>query len=331
MRLRELGRTGLKISPIGLGLAALGRPGYINLGHANDLKKKYKVKRMEKNTHQVLDLAWELGIRYFDVAQSYGKAEEFLFNWLQKRKLESDIVAVGSKWGYTYTGNWKVEAQTHEVKDHSYSVLINQWEDSQTKLGSFLKLYQIHSATQESKVLRDQKVLQELHLIKQSGTSIGLSVSGSNQNETILEALEVKFDGIGLFDTVQATWNLLEQSATPALQAAQQEGIGVIIKEALANGRLTDKNEDPDFKDKISLLEFHEKQLDITTDALALAAVLNQPWVDVVLSGATTLNQLKSNIRAITVTWTEQMDSELSFMKEESKQYWKIRSELPWN
>ncbi len=331
MRLKELGKTGLKVSSIGLGLAALGRPGYINLGHANDLKKKYKVKRMEKNTHKVLDLAWDLGIRYFDVAQSYGKAEEFLSNWLQKRKHESDMVVVGSKWGYTYTGNWKVEAQTHEVKDHSHSVLINQWEDSQTKLGSFLKLYQIHSATQESKVLKDQKVMQHLHLLKQSGTSIGLSVSGPNQNETIFEALEVKFDGIGLFDTVQATWNLLEQSASPALKASHQEGLGVIIKEALGNGRLTDRNEDPDFKDKISLLEFQEKQLNITTDALALAAVLNQPWVDVVLSGATTLDQLKSNIKAITVTWTEQMESELGFMREESQQYWKIRSELPWN
>ncbi len=331
MRLRELGKTGLKVSSIGLGLAALGRPGYINLGHADDLKKKYNVKSMEKNTHRVLDMAWDLGIRYFDVAQSYGKAEEFLSNWLQKRNLETDIVAVGSKWGYTYTGNWKVEAQIHEVKDLSHSVLINQWEDSQTKLGSFLKLYQIHSATQESKVLRDQKVLQNLHLIKQSGTSIGLSVSGPKQNETIVEALEVNFDGVRLFDTVQATWNLLEQSATSGLQTAHHEGIGVIIKEALANGRLTEKNKDPDFEDKIELFRFHEKQLDITTDALALAAALNQPWVDVVLSGAVTKHQLRSNIKAINVTWTEQMESELGFMSENSQDYWKIRSELPWN
>lgn len=331
MRLRELGKTGLKVSSIGLGLAALGRPGYINLGHGDDLKKKYKVKSMEKNTHRVLDMAWDLGIRYFDVAQSYGKAEEFLSNWLQKRNLETDIVAVGSKWGYTYTGNWKVEAQIHEVKDLSHSVLINQWEDSQTKLGSFLKLYQIHSATQESKVLRDQKVLQNLHLIKQSGTSIGLSVSGPKQNETIVEALEVNFDGVRLFDTVQATWNLLEQSATSGLQTAHQEGIGVIIKEALANGRLTEKNKDPDFEDKIELFRFHEKQLDITTDALALAAALNQPWVDVVLSGAVTKHQLRSNIKAINVTWTEQMESELGFMSENPQDYWKIRSELPWN
>ena len=331
MHLRDLGSTGLKVSPLGLGLAALGRPGYINLGHADDLKNNYKVKAMEQNTHEVLDQAWDFGVRYFDVAQSYGKAESFLSSWLKKRKIKPDEVAVGSKWGYKYTANWKVEVQDHEIKDHSAELLSQQWEDSKTKLDPYLRLYQIHSATQESGVLNNQEVLKKLHLIKQSGTFIGLSVSGPNQNRTILEALDIKFDGVRLFDAVQATWNLLEQSATPALQAARKEGVGVIIKEALANGRLTDKNLEPDFEDKIYLFEFHEKQLGTTIDALALSAALNQPWADVVLSGAATSDQLKSNIKAITVNWTDQMDSEVSFMKEESKTYWKIRSELPWN
>ncbi|MGI9541900.1 MAG: aldo/keto reductase [Cyclobacteriaceae bacterium] len=331
MRLKELGRTGLKVSPIGIGLAALGRPGYINLGHAHDLNKDYNVKSMEKNAHQVLDLALEFGIRYFDVARSYGKAEAFLSSWLHKNGLKPESVVTGSKWGYTYTADWKVEATAHEIKDHSHSVLKQQLEESRAQLGEFLKLYQIHSATRESGVLKNQEVLEELHLIKQSGTSIGLSVSGPLQNETILEALEVTFDGVRLFDTVQATWNLLEQSATSALQAAHQEGLGVIIKEALANGRLTDKNSDPDFEDKIYLFEYHEKQLDTTIDALAIAAALYQPWVDVVLSGASTLDQLKSNLKAITVGWSEQIASELSFMREETQQYWRLRSELPWN
>lgn len=331
MRLRELGKTRLMVSPVGFGLAALGRPGYINLGHDHDLKKNYQVKSMERNAHQVLDLAWELGIRYFDAARSYGKAEAFLSSWLQKKKLEPASVVAGSKWGYTYTADWKVEAQAHEVKDHSYSVLEQQWEESQAQLGSFLKLYQIHSATPESKVLKNQKVLEKLHLIKKEGTAIGLSVSGPNQKETILEALEVKLDGIRLFDTVQATWNLLEQSASSALKAAHEEGMGVIIKEALANGRLTDKNSNPDFEDKIYLFEYHEKQLDTTIDALALAAALNQPWVDVVLSGAATTGHLKSNLKAITVSWNEQIASELSFMREGTNEYWRKRSELPWN
>ena len=331
MRLKQLGKTGLIVSPIGLGMAALGRPGYINIGHAEDLKKDYKIKSMERKAHRVLDLAWDLGIRYFDAARSYGKAEAFLSSWLQKKQIKEDAVVIGSKWGYTYTADWKVTAKAHEVKDHSHSVLLRQWEESQAELGAYLKLYQIHSATKESNVLRNKKVLEELHSIKKSGTFIGLSVSGPLQNETILDALEVKFDGVQLFDTIQATWNLLEQSATEALIAAHELGLGVIIKEALANGRLTDKNVDPDFEDKIYLFEYHEKKLDTTIDALAMAAALNQPWVDVVLSGATTGNQLQSNLKAVTVSWSDQITSDLSFMEEESNKYWATRSALPWN
>ena len=58
MEPRVLGRTGLAVSPIGLGLAALGRPGYINLGHAADLPGAYELSRMEAHAHAVLDAAW---------------------------------------------------------------------------------------------------------------------------------------------------------------------------------------------------------------------------------------------------------------------------------
>jgi aryl-alcohol dehydrogenase-like predicted oxidoreductase len=78
MELRILGRTGLTVSRLGLGLAALGRPGYINLGHAADLPATPDVPSMEAHAYAVLDAAWDAGIRYFDAARSYGRAETFL-------------------------------------------------------------------------------------------------------------------------------------------------------------------------------------------------------------------------------------------------------------
>jgi aryl-alcohol dehydrogenase-like predicted oxidoreductase len=54
---RVLGRAGLAVSPVGLGLAALGRPGYINLGHAAGLARDYELARMEGHAHAVLDAA----------------------------------------------------------------------------------------------------------------------------------------------------------------------------------------------------------------------------------------------------------------------------------
>src|SRR5215469_13088606 len=98
METRTLGRTGLVVSRLGLGLAALGRPGYINLGHGADLARDYDVAAMEARTHAVLDHARALGARYFDAARSYGRAEEFLGSWLVARQVPPGDVTVGSKW-----------------------------------------------------------------------------------------------------------------------------------------------------------------------------------------------------------------------------------------
>ena len=117
--LTTLGRTGLLASRIGLGLAALGRPGYINLGHSSDLAGQTDVESMERVAHAVLDAAYNRGVRYFDVARSYGKGETFLADWLHGRSLGPSDVTVGSKWGYTYTAGWRVDAPVHEVKDLS--------------------------------------------------------------------------------------------------------------------------------------------------------------------------------------------------------------------
>src|ERR671934_1982739 len=100
---RTLGRTGLRVSPIGLGLASLGRPAYINLGHASDLAGRIGVREMEQNAHAVLDATYDAGIRYFDAARSYGKAEDFLASWIAARGLAPGAVTVASKWGYAYT------------------------------------------------------------------------------------------------------------------------------------------------------------------------------------------------------------------------------------
>ena len=142
MKKRPFGDSGLSVSEIGLGLAALGRPGYINLGHHSDLNSTDPVE-MEKQSHEVLNFARENGVTYFDVARSYGRAEEFLANWMHHQCSLTDIV-VGSKWGYYYTADWKIEAEKHEIKEHSLERLNQQWPKSKELLSSALKLYQIH-------------------------------------------------------------------------------------------------------------------------------------------------------------------------------------------
>ena len=332
MKMTTLGDSGLAASRIGLGLAALGRPGYINLGHSADLRGGHEVGSMGANAAAVLDAAWSRGVRYLDAARSYGRAEDFLASWLTTRRIEPRSVTVGSKWGYTYTAGWKVDAERHEVKDHSLATLRRQAAETREALGPYLGLYQIHSATLESGVLDDRAVLAELARLRaDAGWKIGLSLTGPRQGETLRKALEVKVDGERLFDCVQATWNLLEPSSGPALESARSAGLGVVIKEALANGRLTDRNDDPAFADRRRRLQAEAERLGTTLDALALAAALARPWADVVLSGASTTGQLASNLEALAIPWDDDAEANLRSILETPEVYWTTRSRLPWN
>ncbi|HEX8696126.1 MAG TPA: aldo/keto reductase [Longimicrobium sp.] len=331
MEQRQLGRTGLAVSRLGLGLAALGRPGYINLGHARDLAGRTSVEEMEARAHRVLDAAWAAGVRYFDAARSYGRAEAFLASWLGARGIAPEAVTVGSKWGYTYTAGWRTDAPVHEVKEHSAAVLARQLGETRALLGPHLDLYQIHSATRESGVLENREVIAGLARLRAGGVRIGLSLTGAAQADTLRRALEVEWEGARLFDAVQATWNLLEPSAGPALAEAHAAGLGVIVKEALANGRLTERNADPAFAPRLAILRREAARLETSVDALALAAVLAEPWADVVLSGAATDDQLASNLRALEVAWDEQAADRLRGLAQERERYWSERSGLPWN
>jgi aryl-alcohol dehydrogenase-like predicted oxidoreductase len=309
----------VEVSGLGLGLAALGRPGYINLGHGGDLAGETDVDDMEPRAHEVLDAAYAGGIRYFDAARSYGLAESFLASWLDRHEIEPGWVTVGSKWGYTYTADWRIDAESHEVKDLSAETLRRQLAESRAALGVHLRLYQIHSATLESGVLEDPTVLDELARLRDDGIAVGLTVTGPRQRETIERAV-----GTGAFDAVQATWNLLERSAEAALEAAHDAGLTVIVKEVLANGRLTSRG------DTASLLEA-ARERGVEPDALALAAALARPWADVVLSGAATVGQIESNLGARTIRYDEEQARTLAPLAEEPESYWATRAGLTWN
>jgi aryl-alcohol dehydrogenase-like predicted oxidoreductase len=314
---RTLGATGLPVSPLGLGLAALGRPAYINLGHADDVAGVTEVAALRERAFAVMDAAWAAGVRYFDAARSYGRAEAFLGDWLRQR---GHAPIVGTKWGYTYTAGWRTDADTHEVKTLDLATLRRQLEESRTLLGDRIDLLQIHSATLDSGVFDDAEVMAELARLRDAGVAIGFTATGADQAATIYRALET-----GAFDTVQATWNLLDPSAGEALAAASAAGLGVIVKEALANGRLAGR-------ERVPALERAAVEAATTPDALALAAVLVQPWSDVVLSGAATVTTLQSNLRALRLLESLELDlSAFAALREAPETYWRRRSELAWN
>jgi aryl-alcohol dehydrogenase-like predicted oxidoreductase len=323
VRARPLGSTGLWVTSVGLGLAALGRPAYINLRRDRDLGDDRSVLALRARAFEVLDAAYEAGIRYVDVARSYGLAEEFLSSWLQLRYVPPGEITIGSKWGYTYTGDWRMDAEVHEVKDHSLATFERQWAETFAVLGDRLSLYQIHSATLDSGVLEDAAVLRALVGLRERGVVSGLSVSGPTQADTIRRALDVRVDGVTPFGVVQATWNLLERSAGEALAEAHEVGWGILVKEAVANGRLAGPNAPGPVVATASLLG-------TSADMVAIAAALAQPWADVAMSGAVTPEQIRSNAAAVNLELTDADLEELSSVTETAKSYWTTRSSLAW-
>ncbi|MEU4491248.1 aldo/keto reductase [Streptomyces purpurascens] len=308
---------------IGLGLAAVGRPGYINLGRDQDLPAERTVDALRNRTHELLDAAYAQGVRYFDAARSYGRSEEFLADWLKARPAFDDIV-VGSKWGYTYTADWSTDADRHEVKDHALPTYERQRAESDALLGDRLDLYQIHSVTPDSPALTDKELHAKLAEAAAQGLTIGFSTSGPAQADAIRAALAVTVDGEPLFCTVQSTYNALETSAAPALAEAHDAGLTVIVKEGMANGRLAGPHA-PDAMREVA------EEAGLGCDAVALAVILRQPWAGVVLSGAATTNQLASNLHAAVVDLDDDQLTRLATLVEEPHTYWERRGQLPWH
>ncbi len=323
MPVTRLGAAGPLVSRLGLGLAALGRPAYITTGRARDLPDR-SVGGMRTRSFAVLDAAYTAGIRYFDAARSYGRAEEFLAGWLAERG-HQDAVA-GSKWGYRYTAGWRLDAEVNEVKEHTLAMFTSQLAQTSALLGSRLALYQVHSLTDDSPLLQDQALLTAMAGLRDEGVLVGLSTSGPRQGDTLRRALGVRIGGAPLFATAQVTWNLLEPTVAAAAAEAAQAGCAVLVKEPVANGRLAPGG---DTAGNGSPLGRAAADAGTTPDAIAIAAALAQPWATVVLSGAVSAAQLQANLAALRLDVGPDIAADLG-LTEPAAAYWSARAARPW-
>ncbi len=308
------------IRRLGIGLAALGRPAYINVGRTDELPPDRSVEAMRAATWDVLDAAHAAGVRWVDAARSYGRSEEFLGGWLAERAPEG--VTVSSKWGYTYVGDWKTDAPVHEVKEHSLERYRAQYAETRRFLGRFLSVYQVHSLTDDSPLFGDVRLQEALAEAAADGVRVGFSTSGPKQKDVIRRAMSLEVDGQRLFSTVQSTWNLLEPSAEEALREAHEAGLHVLLKEVLANGRLA--VQPPAAARTVA------SSKGVKPDALALGAALSRPWADTVLVGPVSTAQLEANLTATEVELdADDMDA-LSGLSVPPERYWAERGALPW-
>jgi aryl-alcohol dehydrogenase-like predicted oxidoreductase len=312
---------------LGLGLAAVGRPAYITTNRERSLGTRRGVQELRARAEALLDAAYAAGIRYVDVARSYGQAEEFLAGWLAAHP-ETQDMTVGSKWGYRYVGAWRADADVHEIKDHSLAAFTAQSAQSLVLLGRRLHIYHVHSATLATAVLSDSAIHRAMARLRNRGIRVGISTSGPAQAAAVRRALAVQVDGESLFTSFQCTWNLLEPSVGPALAEASAQGASVIVKEAVANGRLAPGA--PDNSTGATRARELAATLGVPVDQLAIAAVLAQPWATRVLSGAVEIEQLHSNLAATTLTLPTDIIDELTDLAEPADTYWNARATRPW-
>jgi aryl-alcohol dehydrogenase-like predicted oxidoreductase len=161
----------------------------------------------------------------------------------------------------------------------------------------------------------------------------------------------VRRDGERVFDSVQATWNLLERGAESALQDAHDAGMKVVVKESLANGRLTGeggsgkgdarsgmqkegsakRGNDDVFSAPVARIRDLAESRGTAVEMLALAAALARPWAAVVLTGAATVGQIESNVAALELAYDAELEEQLRSASISSAEYWRARSSFSWN
>jgi hypothetical protein len=200
------------LSRIGLGLAALGRPGYINLGHASDLAGHTDESSMELAAHTVAGRRLRGGA--CATSTPLGPTGRRRRSWLRGSRAAGSGLARSPS---ARSGAIRTRAAGASRRPCTRSRICRsrRYAASSLRAGSCSGL--ISACTRSTPprwcgVLDDPAVLEDLARLRASGVSIGVTVTGPKQPETIERALEV-----GGFDAVQATWNLLEPRRAPRL------------------------------------------------------------------------------------------------------------------
>lgn len=313
---------------LGLGTAAIGRPQYINIKSLPS-KGDFNIDDFSKEGKRILTEAYNNGVRYFDTAPGYGMAEKIILEWIAD--FQPKDINVSTKWGYTYVANFEPSASVHEVKEHSLRKLNEQWEVSQQLL-PFLNIYQIHSATLDSGVLDNKDVLNRLYELKNEfKINIGLSVSGEYQNEIITKALSIEVNHQPLFDSFQVTFNVFNQQLLDVIKLLNEFDKKLIIKEALANGRVFPNDKFPNYSNTYKALVGLATKYKVGVDAIALRFCQDALKPYAVLSGVSLSSQLISNLEVSKFELLENEIVQLKALAVSPRTYWEERKLLPWN
>lgn len=293
MEYRQLGRSGLQVSAIGLGTNNFGR-------------------RMDKRaTEVVINHALDVGINMIDTANSYsaGLCEEFIGHALKGKRQKAIIATkVSSRMadGPNNAGNSRQHI-TAEV------------ENSLRRLGTdYIDLYQIHWPDPNTPI---EETLRTLDDLVHQGKVRYVGCSNFAAWQLCEAAWTSKTEALPYFVSAQPKYNILDRDIESELiPFCAEYGVGILPYYPLANGFLTGKyrrGEDApqgtrlaesdrgmlteENFDMLEALEGFASKRDHTVLELAFAWLLSNPTVSSVIAGATKVEQVIGNAR--TVEW----------------------------
>jgi len=210
---RPLGRTGLSLSPIGYGAFKIGRNQGIKYASSYDLPDDATVSRL-------LAGLVEQGVNWFDTAPAYGTSEERLGKLLPR----SNRLVVSTKVGEEF-------ADGNSSYDFSAAAVRKSLERSLKRLGrEVLDLVFIHANAQDLAILHETDVVESLQTARKHGLVRFIGFSG----KTVVAAREA----LSWADALMVEYHLADASHAEVIAAAQAAGVGVVVKKALASGRL---------------------------------------------------------------------------------------------
>lgn len=275
-----LGKTGLKVSRIGLGTVEIGLAYGIGV---KDLPT-------EKEAEHILRSAVEMGVTYIDTARGYGVAEE--------RIGKSGIskipgVVIGTKCGQFL----KNEPDLHGKE---LAKRIREDIDTSRKMLGMEQLQLVQFHNELADYIDYTELVDIFQQIKDEGKVAHFGVSTRGE-EAPLSAYQAD-----IFATSQLAYSILDQRMAPkVLPAAQAKNIGVINRSVLLKGALTPKaNQLPDqlkpLKENAVKAALIAEELGMTLPDLAIRFVGSHPAISTILIGTIKPHHLETALAAAT-------------------------------
>ncbi len=268
------------VSGLGLGALEVGRPWGIR--GDGDLGQPPPLQEAEEFLNHILDA----GVNFIDTAAAYWASEERIGSAISHRR---DEYILATKWG-----EWCDE--NGSIYSYSPGEMWKFLESSLTKLRTDrIDLYQIHSAPLD--VLERGDALAEMQKAKEQGKIrfIGCSCGAR-------EALAAIASGV--FDAVQISYSILDlQMEADVLPGALQADVGVIVKDGLGGGLLTQKvnrlgEEHSALKARVGVLRDLAGAWRMSLPEMAIRFVLSNPSVSTVIAGTRSRIHLGENLKA---------------------------------